>query len=85
MLVLLMLLLLLLVFLVLLNLDTSLLLQLPQAKRVGQVGLVRSLFLLLDGEKRVLADLCSQIASSVGILCCDEVLVRSSNLQSISL
>ena len=76
------LLLLLLVFLILLRFDTCALLHLAQAEGVGHERLVCSLLLLLDSEQRILADLGGGVTNSIRVLCRNEVLVRSPELET---
>lgn len=78
------LLLLLLVFLLLLRLDAVALLELAEAEGVGHESLVGCLFLLLDGEKGILADLGSSVAQGIRVLRRNEVLVGSTNLSYLS-
>ena len=79
-LLLLLLLLSLLVFLVLLRLDAVALLHLAQAQGVRLEGLQRGGLLLLDREERIFADFSSRVARVIGVLDCDEVLVRGTEL-----
>ena len=73
-------LLLLLLLLSFLRLNPISLLHLAESKRVGHQGLIRSLFLLLDGEQGVVTNFGRGISSGIRILCGDEILVGSSNL-----
>ena len=66
--------------LVLLWFDAVALLHLAQTERIGHEGFVCRLFLLLDSEQRVFADLCSNVPDIVGILNGNEVLVSSTRL-----
>ena len=69
-----------LVLLIFLRLDTIPLLHLAETEWVGHEGLIGSLLLLFDGEKRVLSDLRRRVADSIGILSGDEVLMGSTDL-----
>ena len=63
-----------------LYLDSVLLLKLLESQWVGHQGLVSGLFLLLDGEKRVLSDFGGSISHSICELDGNKVLVRSTDL-----
>lgn len=60
--------------------DPSLFFQSPQAQRVRHQRGVFGLFLLFDGEHRILTNLRCSVADRVGVLHSDEILVGSTNL-----